>query len=231
MKKRELVLDFTSLLDVILILLFVVIANMNQISVSSAKEYEQSVSLAHEQLQISQNHEKELNIQLEELNEQYRALQNNYEYLKLSAKQDTSSPSDYKTILQSLTKLTLFCQPQWNLSSNQHEVKVDIYCTSDQTEAQSYFSSFAIIHDFTLSRQERIKLHAQQVLELTNLFSSLPLDNSCGVWCSIQYPYEDENFSNSDLTLMKSALTNLERSLSLPCYTEEIQVLERKVSP
>jgi len=38
MKKRELMLDFTSLLDVILILLFIVIANMNQVSLSAGEE-------------------------------------------------------------------------------------------------------------------------------------------------------------------------------------------------
>ena len=38
MKKKELMLDFTSLLDVILILLFIVIANMNQASAAVGEE-------------------------------------------------------------------------------------------------------------------------------------------------------------------------------------------------
>ena len=63
MKKRELILDFTSLLDVIMILLFVVISNMSLVSANAnaaAKEETEAAkeALAAEQFQTEEAAEK-----------------------------------------------------------------------------------------------------------------------------------------------------------------------------
>ena len=52
MKKRDLVLDFTSLLDVIMIILFVVISNMGQASLDAKKAAEAKMA---ENIGIQQN--------------------------------------------------------------------------------------------------------------------------------------------------------------------------------
>ena len=66
MKKRELILDFTSLLDVMLILLFIVIANMNQASLAAGDELNAKLAQADTQIQQLSGEREQMLAELEE---------------------------------------------------------------------------------------------------------------------------------------------------------------------
>ena len=67
MKKKELMLDFTSLLDVILILLFIVIANMNQASAAAGEELTAQLTDSEARIQMLEEERTQLSAQLEEM--------------------------------------------------------------------------------------------------------------------------------------------------------------------
>lgn len=116
MKKKELILDFTSLLDVIMILLFVVISNINQVSLSANEMAEEKLLEAQSQIDELNNERDELlgkiesaeeserdyediSIELDELKLEYEALQNEFDYLKITSNYDAEDMSVYKAAL------------------------------------------------------------------------------------------------------------------------------------
>ena len=84
MKKRDLVLDFTSLLDVIMIILFVVISSMGQASFNAKEEaqkqmeenagIQQELEIAQQSLQNLQNEYDEMGANNQELQKQVQEL-------------------------------------------------------------------------------------------------------------------------------------------------------------
>ena len=74
MKKRDLVLDFTSLLDVIMIILFVVISSMGQASFHAKEEAEKQIEDTKQSLKDLQNKYNEMGADNEELQKQIEEL-------------------------------------------------------------------------------------------------------------------------------------------------------------
>ncbi len=249
MKKRELILDFTSLLDVIMILLFVVISNMSLASVNAnaaAKEETEAVkeALAAEQLQAEEAAEKiaELNEKLAELSdvnqknadlelelkvllENHTALLEEYDYLKIITDFDASDTSAYGQVLKRMTKVLLLCETGRNEETGFPEVRVGIYRSGGTEEEKTYMTSVVLVHDFSLSKEERAELAAGQVTEMTKALSGALRDATEEVvWCSVQYAYDDADFSQSDLEVIGEAIRNLERSFSKTCFMEKIKI-------
>lgn len=249
MKKRELILDFTSLLDVIMILLFVVISNMSLASVNAnaaAKEETEAVkeALAAEQLQAEEAAEKiaELNEKLAELSdvnqknadlelelkvllENHTALLEEYDYLKIITDFDASDTSAYGQVLKRMTKVLLLCETGRNEETGFPEVRIGIYRSGGTEEEKTYVTSVVLAHDFSLTKAERAELAAGQVTELTKALSGVLRENTEEVvWCTVQYAYDDENFSQSDLEVIGEAIRNLERSFSKTCFMEKIKI-------
>lgn len=249
MKKRELILDFTSLLDVIMILLFVVISNMSLASVNAnaaAKEETEAVkeALAAEQLQAEEAAEKiaELNEKLAELSdvnqknadlelelkvllENHTALLEEYDYLKIITDFDASDTSAYGQVLKRMTKVLLLCETGRNEETGFPEVRIGIYRSGGTEEEKTYVTSVVLAHDFSLTKAERAELAAGQVTELTKALSGVLRENTEEViWCTVQYAYDDENFSQSDLEVIGEAIRNLERSFSKTCFMEKTKI-------
>lgn len=249
MKKRELILDFTSLLDVIMILLFVVVSNMSLASVNAnaaAKEETEAVkeALAAEQLQAEEAAEKiaELNEKLAELSdvnqknadlelelkvllENHTALLEEYDYLKIITDFDASDASAYGQVLKRMTKVLLLCETGRNEETGFPEVRIGIYRSGGTEEEKTYVTSVVLAHDFSLTKAERAELAAGQVTELTKALSGVLRENTEEVvWCTVQYAYDDENFSQSDLEVIGEAIRNLERSFSKTCFMEKIKI-------
>ena len=249
MKKRELILDFTSLLDVIMILLFVVISNMSLASVNAnaaAKEETEAAkeALAAEQLQAEEAAEKiaelseklaelegvkqnnaDLELELQVLLENHTALLEEYDYLKIITDFDASDTSAYGQVIKRMTKVLLLCETGRNEETGFPEVRVGIYRSGQGAEEETYVTSVRLVHDFSLTKEEREKLAAEQVTEMTKALSGALRENSEEViWCSVQYAYDDENFSQSDLEVMNEAIRNLERSFSKTCFMEKIKL-------
>ncbi len=253
MKKRELILDFTSLLDVIMILLFIIISNMNLASVNANAEARAETeavqsALAEEQAEskAAADRIKELEAMLAELEqraeelqqanadtelelkvllENHAALLEEYDYLKIITDFDASDTSAYGQVIERMTKVLLLCDTGQNPETGNTEVTVGIYRTSGKQEEKSYVTSVVFVHDFSLTRQEREELAARQVTELTKALSGALREHSEEViWCSVQYAYDDENFSQSDLEIIDEAIRNLERSFSKTCFMEKIKI-------
>jgi len=249
MKKRELILDFTSLLDVIMILLFVVISNMSLVSANAnaaAKEETEAAkeALAAEQLQAEEATEKiaELNEKLAELEsvnqrnedlelelkvllENHTALLEEYDYLKIITDFDANDTTAYEQVIKRMTKVLLLCETGRNEETGFPEVRVCIYRSGGKSEEKTYVTSVVLTHDFSLTKDERAELTAGQVTELTKALSGALRENSEEVvWCSVQYAYDDEDFSQSDLEVIDEAIRNLERSFSKTCFMEKIKI-------
>ena len=249
MKKRELILDFTSLLDVIMILLFVVISNMSLVSANAnaaAKEETEAAkeALAAEQFQTEEAAEKiaelseklaeleevkqnnaDLELELQVLLENHTALLEEYDYLKIITDFDASDTSAYGQVIKRMTKVLLLCETGRNEETGFPEVRVGIYRSGETAEEQTYVTSVVLLHDFSLTKEERAELTAEQVTEMTRALSGALRENSeAVVWCSVQYAYDDENFSHSDLEVIGEAIRNLERSFSKTCFMEKIKI-------
>lgn len=256
MKKRELILDFTSLLDVIMILLFVVIGNMSLASAganAAAKEETEAAkeALAAEQLQTKAAAEKlaeltgeigelkeklaeledvkqknaDLELELNVLLENHTALLEEYDYLKIITDFDADDTSVYGQVIERMTKVLLLCETGVNEATGNPEVRVGIYRSGGKEEEKTYVTSVVLAHVFSLPKEERAELAAEQVTELTKALSgALRESPEEVVWCTVQYAYDDENFSQSDLDVIAEAIENLERSFSKTCYMEKMKI-------
>ncbi len=242
MKKKELMLDFTSLLDVILILLFIVIGNMNQSAISAEEEFTAQLTQAENRIQamdeerqqltaqleavhISEEKNAALSQELEQLKEEYAALLDEYDHLKIITDYDENDISVYEAAIEKITRVVLICEAQPDEVTGKYQVTVDIYLDEFNEGQQAYVDSVTILHDFSLSGEERERLSAEQTIDMTKALSAA-LRNHRGkmAWFSIQYSYNDENIANSDIEIINKAIDNLEHSFGIPCYAEEMKI-------
>lgn len=242
MKKRELILDFTSLLDVIMILLFVVLSNMSlatmetgaeakkQVAEKEAKVEElsdqvESLQAQAENLREMEQKYKQTQQELDALKENYDALWEEYDYLKIISDFDASNTAVYEKVIQHMAKVVLICETKKNEQTGNQEVEVGIYLVSGREEQKAHAGTIVLLHDFSLSKEQREALEAKQVTEATGKLSeALRYTTEDVVWFSVQYSYEDENFSHSDMEILNEAIGNLERSFSKTCYIEKIKI-------
>lgn len=242
MKRRELILDFTSLLDVILILLFMVIVNINQASLTANEETERELAAAQAQIkELSDDKEDllmeiesiigreisyaDISLEMESLKSDYDALLDEYDYLKLTSDYDPKDTSLYEAALERLEKVTLICETSKNEETGNYEVNVKVYKNGDKNDGQSFTDSVILEHNMELTKEERTRLKAKQVTELTKALSTVIRDVDLDmIWFAIQYYYEDENFSNMDLEIMNEAIENIERTFSKKCHIEKIKL-------
>ncbi len=253
MKKRELILDFTSLLDVIIILLFIVVSNMSLVSMKTSEAAEEEANAAQKTLaevqlqaeeavlkaeqleeelaakraefeQLQQDY-TDMDLELKVLVENHTALLEEYDYLKIITDFDASDTSAYEAVIKRMAKVLFLCETAVNEETGLQEVRIGIYRAAGAMEEKSYVTSVVLVHDFSLSKEARAELAANQVTELTKALSgALRESTEDVVWCTVQYAYDDENFSQSDLEIISEAIRNLERSFSKPCYMEKIKI-------
>lgn len=242
MKRRELILDFTSLLDVILILLFMVIVNINQASLTANEETERELAAARSQIkELSDDKEDllteiesiigkeisyaDISLEMESLKSDYDALLDEYDYLKLTSDYDPKDTSLYEAVIERVEKVTLICETSKNEETGNYEVNVKVYKNGDKNDGQSFTDSVILEHNMELTKEERTRLKAKQVTELTKALSTVIRDVDLDmIWFSIQYYYEDENLSNMDLEIMNEAIENIERAFSKKCHIEKIKL-------
>ncbi len=216
-KKKNLILDFTSLLDVIMILLFVVICNMSNASLEAsenAKKSQESLADAETKLEGMQD-------KLDALSADNEALK-----MELSGYQpgsgDTVSPEAYEAILDSTTKVIMKCETGMDTETNKHMVSIDITIKNKGETARQ--TTAKIIHDFDLSRKERDAFNAKQIGSMKEeLQKYLTNSDEKLIWVLIEYDYRDENFSNADLEIIRDAVEMLEAERNVTCYIEEMK--------
>lgn len=216
-KKKNLILDFTSLLDVIMILLFVVICNMSQASLKANEKAEKSQeSLADAEMKLEDMQDK-----LDELSADNEALNKELSEYQINSG-DPVSAEAYEAILDSTTKVIMKCETGMDTETNKHMVSIDIIIKNgDETARQT---TAKIIHDFDLSRKERDEFNAKQIGSIKEeLEKYLTYSDTGLIWVLIEYDYKDENFSNADLEIIRDAVEMIETDLNVTCYIEEMK--------
>lgn len=242
MRRHGLILDFTSFLDVILILLFLVVAGMSGAALSAGEASEQALlaaearlaeveaereALAAELAALSARAEdyEALAAELSALSERYAALQEEYDYLRITTDYDAEDISVYRAAIERMTKVALICETGRDEATGHPAVTVDVYRDSGQSGEGSYVDSITLLHDFSLSAEERARFRAEQVVEAARVLSRAIRDQEQPmVWFTIQYAYDDPNFSNQDLVILEEAISNLEHSFPVSCYAERIKL-------
>lgn len=216
-KKKNLILDFTSLLDVIMILLFVVICNMSNASLEAnenAKKSQESLANAETKLEDMQDKLDALSAENEALNMELSGYQLNSD--------DPVSAEAYEAVLGSTTKVIMKCETGMDTETNKHMVSIDIVIKNkDETARQT---TAKIIHDFDLSRKERDEFNAKQIESIKEELKKYLTDSDAKlIWVLIEYDYRDVNFSNADLEIIHDAVEMIDADLNIPCYIEEMK--------
>lgn len=231
MKKRDLVLDFTSLLDVIMIILFVVLSDMGQASFDAKqeaqKQIEENVAI-QQKLEDSQkalidlqNECDEMAISNEELQKQVEELikENN-----LYAAEDIDLALLYEGLMAKSKKIVLICTPYINSNkSDSNEVEITVY-SGEYADEQEALDVVIFTHDFNLTRDERIARNAEMKADMYRALESIVKDNDLElVFITIEYTYGDKNFSQTDLNNIIGAVDNIERNYSITCYIDKVK--------
>jgi len=216
MKRRELVLDFTSLLDVILILLFIVTSGIGQSSQAASDRAEQSA--AQVRVEALEEERGQLSQELSELREEYDRLSEDYDYLKITSRYDAGDTSVYRQAIGRVTQVVLDCRGAGDGSAAQAEIS--LYVAPAGGDGRAVFSGRrSMAHDFALSPAQRAQRNTQQANELAKLLAdTLQDDGAPVIWFTIQYDYEDENFTYSDLEVIRKAISIFEAAFDKPCY-------------
>ncbi len=204
MKKRDLVLDFTSLLDIIMIILFVVISGMGQASLDAQKEAQ------------------------EQMEENYAALQKELEQLtkenNLYKKEDADKALLYESLMEHAKKITLICIPGINSDkADGNEVEIKIY-SDETTEEQEETDSVIFTHNFELTREERLLKNAEAQSDMYHALENIIREGEPElVFITVEYTYEDKNFSQTDLNNIMGAVDDIERNYPVKCYIDKLK--------
>ena len=224
--KKAINLDFTSLLDVIMILLFIILAGIGQKAqetkedlVRSEQEVEslnQDIVSYNETIAELQSQNKELTAQLDNTLQQYNDL------LAIT-REDKDTVKMYSAAIRRTTKYSLICTPVRDGHSGSWNVDIDLYTDNTYGSDLTYTDSFRLTHDYELSAEERQHVLARQELDLTHfLEKQLPGNSTEFCYIQIEYPANDQYFSSLDLDIINKSLSNMQNGHGLQCYVEKI---------
>lgn len=231
MKKRDLVLDFTSLLDVIMIILFVVISSMGQASFEAKEEVQKQLEEnagIQQDLEIAQQSLSNLQNQYDEMDANNKELQKLIDELlkenNLYKTEDVDKGLLYESLMKKSKKITLICTPYINPNkSNSNEVEITIYSGEIGGE-QENVDIVIFTHNFDLTREERIEKNTEMQADMySSLEKSIQGNDLELIFITIEYTYGDKNFSQTDLNNIIKAVDDLERNYSITCYIDKVK--------
>ncbi len=231
MKKRDLVLDFTSLLDVIMIILFVVISSMGQASFNAKEEAQKQLeenAKVEQNLEIAQQALKNLQSKYDKMDINNAELQRQVEELmkenNLYKKEDIDIGLLYESLMEKSKKITLICTPYINSNkSNSNEVEITLY-SGEMGNEQEALDIVIFTHNFDLTREERILKNAEMQADMYKALENIIKDDELElVFITIEYTYGDKNFSQTDLNNIIRAVEDIERSYSVTCYIDKVK--------
>ena len=212
MKKRDLVLDFTSLLDVIMIILFVVVSSMGQNALDVQAESEKKVS----ELQEVVN-------QLEDNNDE---LKSENEYYKKKADETNVDDADVmKVLLKKTIQITLDCKTFTDEDKTDSDrVEITVYKGRDG-EDRNNVGTISFTHNLNLSADDRQKKHDEHMNSMFNKLKEV-IESEKDielVILTIQYKYNDEIVSQADLNNINNAIMRIEDELDISCFVDSIK--------
>lgn len=240
--KREKNLDFTSLLDVIMILLFIVLSGIGrraqtteaelkkaesraQATEAELKKAESRAAVLSESVQAYEEEIAQLSAENIDLNTELDAVLEQYTDLKTITDYGSGGyQKAYPAVLRRVAKSTIVCLPEPEAHSDRWNVRVDLYIDRTYDNSLVYTDTYTLIHDYDLSPYERRRANARQELEMTKFLETcLMQDEEPMEYCyiTIQYPAGDENFSSLDLDIIERAISNIQNERGLKCYIEK----------
>lgn len=235
MKKRDLVLDFTSLLDVIMIILFVVISNMGQASLNAKEEaqakMEENIGIQQELKNIQQalidlqSEYDAISINNDDLQKQIEELsKENNLYKARDDEADINEAQLYESLMEKSQKITIICTPYTNSNkSDSNEVEITIYSTKVGDE-QEEVEIVTFTHNFDLTREERVIKNAEMQADMYKSLENVIKNNDLELaLITIEYTYGDKNFSQTDLNNIIRAVNDIERNYSITCYIDKVK--------
>lgn len=234
-KKRDLVLDFTSLLDVIMIILFVVLAGVGQASIDAKEELKVKKeenqffreALVKKEEDKSKLEKKNMTLadELSKLLEDNKKLAEENKLLQAtSSRMDLDPRVSYENLMKKSLKFTLVCTPfVASPEGNKDEVEVKLYLGT-RGKDQEALSRIVIEHDFSLTPEERVFKNERMKEELYQILErSISYETELLLF-TVQFTYEDKNFSQSDLDIIEGAIKDLERRKSKTCFIEKVRL-------
>ncbi len=242
MGKKNILLDFTSLLDVIMIILFVVICKLGQASMevnASAQEAIAKADVAQEALEEAQGALEDAQAELErmtkrdtiqtsiieELEGRNEALTVENEELKAAAEESFDREKVMEELLGNSLNLQLICSTYTdeNKSASQM-VNITIYKEQESEELEAG-RIVTFVHDYELSAERRAVKNAQMQKELYDaLYEAWRGSNADFLLISVEYTYADVNFSQTDLDIIYGAVEDLERECGIKCFINKIKL-------
>lgn len=235
MTKKDLVLDFTSLLDVILIILFVVITGVGQASIDAKEALEEKESentLIRSELSqkekdsiklIEEN--RSMAMIVEAMKKEASKLSQENNILKAAAnRRDIDVGKLYESLMKKSEKYTLICIPFVNDENNEKdEVEVKLYSGENGRE-QEALASVILEHDFNLSTEERSFKNREMQEELYQVLDKNIHDSDVELLLfTVQYTYGDKNFSQSDLDIIDGAIKDIESRRNKTCFVDRVK--------
>jgi uncharacterized protein YoxC len=224
MRRKELILDFTSLLDVIMIILFIVVGKIGQANLSAQNEAEAKIGEVEQELSGLQSEYDDMlseNEMLLELLEEFKQ-----ENIDLKASDNINSISLeelFESMMRKTTQVSLVCESHSDDNKTvNNEVVITIYMGQGDERQQANIVTF--VHDFDLSKTARDKKNKEMKTDLYNsLYTLLSNDDSEIVMFTIEYTYGDINLSQTDLNNIKGAIDDIEGNLSKICYIDKMK--------
>lgn len=233
MKKKDLILDFTSLLDVIMIILFVVMGNAGQAAIDTKeKMYAQmeKMSEVYQELDSARRNLVELKRENEGVVLSNEKLQKQLKRISSGnnandTEEDVVSANEgdlYEKIMNGTKKITLICMPRVNSDvSDRKEVEITLYSGDVEQEVSGVV---IFTHEFDLTKEERAIRNAKMQADLYGALEKIV--KSCNLkyaFITVEYAYDDKDFSQADLNNIVRAVDDIERNYSIKCYMEKVR--------
>lgn len=235
MKRKDLVLDFTSLLDVIMIILFIVMSNMGQASLDAKEKAQSQIKDAVEiQLELNdsrqnvarlQNDYDNMVVTNENLQKKVEELSKENNLYK--AKDNASNVNEdqlYESLMEKTKKITLICRSYVNPNkSDGNAVDVTLYSSENEDEQES-LGVVTFTHDLNLTKDERDIQNAEMQNNMYKALENVVKGEDVKlVLVTIEYIYSDKNFSQVDLNNIIGATEDIERTYGVTCYIDKVK--------
>ena len=186
---------------------------------------QQNLSDTQQTLSNLQNDYNELIISNEKLQNQLDELllENNL-YKAKAGKTDIEEKQLYESLMNQSKKITLICEPYINPNkSDENAVEITIY-SAETGDEQKALDVVTFTHNFDLTRNERSIKNAEMQADMYRALEKIIKDNDLKfALITIEYVYNDKNFSQTDLNNIIGAVEDIERKYSITCYIDKIK--------